>query len=135
MFHDSLVRRNKREDNQTYNDFKIYMRSEYSEIGKVGGFKQLTKQLINLQTHLNSLIIVNIGDKNSNQTWLTQGQDSPIEDTTGHAVAVLIGGGGGCPKRLKGTKMMLLSIIEKGTKMMLLSTIEWEAATKIAFEG
>ena len=37
IFHDSLIRWNKRRDNKTYDDFKTYMRSEYNELGKVGG--------------------------------------------------------------------------------------------------
>jgi hypothetical protein len=37
IFHDSLMRWNKRRDNKTYEDFKTYMRSEYNELGKVGG--------------------------------------------------------------------------------------------------
>ena len=37
IFHDSLIRWNKRRDNKTYDDFRTYMRSEYNELGKVGG--------------------------------------------------------------------------------------------------
>lgn len=37
IFHDSLIRWNKRVENKTYDDFKLYMRNEFNEIGKVGG--------------------------------------------------------------------------------------------------